>query len=147
MTMHWTDYINQISDSDYYMLYGFFVGSVAWKTGAYAGMLWVTTRIPAPKWKWLPDWCKKNLWRPSFKDSRIWMGIVIAAMLVTFPLGKFSQHHLALQKMAEWNDFKPAPAGITPWQPPTMTREQFEAERARLLKQSPVVHGPWENYR
>jgi hypothetical protein len=91
--MNWLDYAATLTWSDYLPLYGFFVGSVAWKTTVWAGVIWTATH----KFKWLPKWAQ-HTWQPSFKDSRTWMALVIWAMLITFPLGSFTAYHLSLEK-------------------------------------------------
>jgi len=102
--MSWLDYAATLTWSNYLQLYGFFVGSVAWKTTVYAGMVWCATRVGKRLWG------QRVSWQPSFKDSKTWMGIVIAAMLVTFPLGGFATYHLSLEAVYWDQRSHPAPS-------------------------------------
>jgi Na+/H+-translocating membrane pyrophosphatase len=104
MAMAWIDIY--VPTSSYLMVYGFFAGSVAWKTTVYAGMVWASRAGArrAIKKGWRKATKMANL---SFKDSRTWMGIVIAAMLITFPLGGITNYFLALEQFYESNKTNP----------------------------------------
>jgi hypothetical protein len=104
MSLSWTQYLDYVPDSAYLSLYGFYIGSVTWKTGVYAGMLWAATR----SFKWFPKWLK-NPWQPSFRDSRTWMGLVIAATLMTYPLGGIAGYYLSLEQMAKCTPYMIGP--------------------------------------